>query len=193
MQHFELKGQIRQVGNKAVIKAFRKQGLVPCNLYGAGLQNILFTVDAKELKGVTDTPKAYIVDLVLDGKTYPAVLHELQWHPVKDNCLHVDFLAVDAKKPVAISVPRVISGHAVGVQKGGKFVQNLRALRISALMDKLPDDITIDISKLDIDKKIKAADVKLEGISILTDKDAVICTVRATRNMDASATAESAE
>ena len=193
MQHFELKGQIRQVGNKAVIKAFRKQGLVPCNLYGAGLQNILFTVDAKELKGVTDTPKAYIVDLVLDGKTYPAVLHELQWHPVKDNCLHVDSLAVDAKKPVAISVPLVISGHAVGVQKGGKFVQNLRALRISALMDKLPDDITIDISKLDIDKKIKAADVKLEGISILTDKDAVICTVRATRNMDASATAESAE
>lgn len=193
MQHFELKGQIRQVGNKAVIKAFRKQGLVPCNLYGAGLQNILFTVDAKELKGVTDTPKAYIVDLVLDGKTYPAVLHELQWHPVKDNCLHVDFLAVDAKKPVAISVPLVISGHAVGVQKGGKFVQNLRALRISALMDKLPDDITIDISKLDIDKKIKAADVKLEGISILTDKDAVICTVRATRNMDASAAAESAE
>ncbi len=193
MQHFELKGQIRQVGNKAVIKAFRKQGLVPCNLYGAGLQNILFTVDAKELKGVTDTPKAYIVDLVLDGKTYPAVLHELQWHPVKDNCLHVDFLAVDAKKPVAISVPLVISGHAVGVQKGGKFVQNLRALRISALMDKLPDDITIDISKLDIDKKIKAADVKLEGISILTDKDAVICTVRATRNMDSSAAAESAE
>ncbi len=193
MQHFELKGQIRQVGNKAVIKAFRKQGLVPCNLYGAGLQNILFTVDAKELKGVTDTPKAYIVDLVLDGKTYPAVLHELQWHPVKDNCLHVDFLAVDAKKPVAISVPLVISGHAVGVQKGGKFVQNLRALRISALMDKLPDDITIDISKLDIDKKIKAADVKLEGISILTDKDAVICTVRATRNMDSGAAAESAE
>ena len=193
MQHFELKGQIRQVGNKAVIKAFRKQGLVPCNLYGAGLQNILLTVDAKELKGVTDTPKAYIVDLVLDGKTYPAVLHELQWHPVKDNCLHVDFLAVDAKKPVAISVPLVISGHAVGVQKGGKFVQNLRALRISALMDKLPDDITIDISKLDIDKKIKAADVKLEGISILTDKDAVICTVRATRNMDSSAAAESAE
>ncbi len=192
MQHFELKGQIRQVGNKAVIKAFRKQGLVPCNLYGAGLQNILFTVDAKALKGVTDTPKAYIVDLVLDGKTYPAVLHELQWHPVKDNCLHVDFLAVDEKKPVAISVPLVITGHAIGVQKGGKFVQNLRSLRISALMANLPDDITIDISKLDIDKKIKAGDVKLEGISVISDKDAVICTVRATRNMDATASTEEA-
>ena len=192
MQHFELKGQIRQVGNKAVIKAFRKQGLVPCNLYGAGLQNILFTVDAKALKGVTDTPKAYIVDLVLDGKTYPAVLHELQWHPVKDNCLHVDFLAVDEKKPVAISVPLVITGHAIGVQKGGKFVQNLRSLRISALMANLPDDITIDISKLDIDKKIMAGDVKLEGISVISDKDAVICTVRATRNMDTTASTEEA-
>lgn len=88
MQHFELKGQIRQVGNKAVIKAFRKQGLVPCNLYGLGMENVLFTVDAKELKVATDTPKSYIIDLVLDnGKTYNAVFHELQFHPVLDTCL----------------------------------------------------------------------------------------------------------
>ena len=191
MQHFELKGQLRQVGNKAVIKAFRKQGLVPCNLYGNGIQNVIFTVNAKDLKFVTDTPKAYIIDLNLDGKTYPAVLHELQWHPVTDECLHVDFLSVDDKKPIAITVPLVISGHAIGVQQGGKFVQNARNLRISATMDKLPDDITIDITKLGLDKKIKAADVKLEGISILTDKDAVICGVKSTRN--AVATTEEAE
>ena len=191
MQHFELKGQLRQVGNKAVIKAFRKQGLVPCNLYGNGIQNVIFTVNAKDLKLVTDTPKAYIIDLNLDGKTYPAVLHELQWHPVTDECLHVDFLSVDDKKPIAITVPLVISGHAIGVQQGGKFVQNARNLRISATMDKLPDDITIDITKLGLDKKIKAADVKLEGISILTDKDAVICGVKSTRN--AVATTEEAE
>ena len=194
MQHFELKGQIRQVGNKAVIKAFRKQGLVPCNLYGQGVENILFTVDAKELKGVTDTPKAYIIDLVLDnGKTYHAVLHELQFHPVKDNCLHVDFLAVDEVRPISINVPIVITGHAVGVQKGGKFVQNARELRISAPMDKLPDDVTVDISDLDLDKKIKAGDLKFDGISILTGKDAIICGVRATRNSAAAATTEEAE
>ena len=188
MQHFELKGQIRQVGNKAVIKAFRKEGLVPCNLYGNGIENILFTVNAKELKAVTDTPKAYIIDLSLDnGKSYTAVLHELQWHPVKDNCLHVDFLAVDAEKPIAINVPLVITGHAVGVQKGGKFVQNARSLRISAKMDKLPDDLTIDITSLDLDKKIKAGDLKFDGITILTGKDAIICGVRATRNSAAAA------
>ena len=191
MQHFELKGQIRQVGNKAVIKAFRKQGLVPCNLYGLGMENILFTVDEKELKGVTDTPKAHIVDLVLDnGKTYNAVLHELQFHPVLDTCLHVDFLAVDAVKPIAIKVPLVISGHSVGVQQGGKFTQNAKFIRISGLMENLPDDITVDISNLGLDKKIKAGDLKYDNLTVLTDKDAIICGVKSTRNMVAETPAE---
>ena len=155
MQHFELNGQTRQVAGKAAIKAFRKQGLVPCNLYGCGVENVLFTVSAKDLKAVTDTPNAYIIDLVLDGsKKFTAVLHELQWHPVTDNCLHVDFLAVNGKKPINIEVPIVITGHAVGVQKGGKFYQNARKIRVSAVMDKLPDDVTIDISGLDLDKKV---------------------------------------
>ena len=163
MQHFELNGTTREVAGKAALKAFRAQGLVPCNLYGLGMENVLFTVNAKDLKAVTNTPKAHIIDLVLDGgKKYTAVLHELQWHPVKDNCLHVDFLAVDAEKPIAINVPLVITGHAVGVQKGGKFVQNARSLRISAKMDNLPDDLTIDITSLDLDKKIKAGDLKFD-------------------------------
>lgn len=194
MQHFELKGQIRQASGKAALKAFRKQGLVPCNLYGLGLENVLFTVDARELKGVTDTPKAYIVDLVLDGdKKYSAILHELQFHPVTDNCLHVDFLAVDEKKPIAIDVPIIITGHAIGVQQGGKFFQSSRKIRISALMAKLPDDVTIDITSLGIEKKIKAGDVKLDNICVLTDKDAVICGVNTTRNVSADATAEGEE
>lgn len=187
MQHFELKGQIRQASGKAAIKAFRKQGLVPCNLYGQGVENILFTVDAKDLKGVTNTPKAYIVDLVLDGKKHLAVLHELQFHPVTDACLHVDFLAVDEKKPVAISVPIVITGHAAGVQQGGKFFQSSRSLRISALLKDLPDDVTVDITPLGLDKKLRASDVKLDKVSVLTDKDAVICGVASTRNSVAAA------
>ena len=191
MQHFELKGQIRQVGNKAVIKAFRKQGLVPCNLYGLGMENILFTVNEKELKGVTDTPKAYIVDLVLDnGQTYSAVLHELQFHPVLDTCLHVDFLAVNTEKPIAINVPLKITGHSVGVQQGGKFSQNVRNIRISALMANLPDDVTVDITSLGLDKKIKAGDLKFDNITVLTDKDTIICGVKSTRNMVAQETAE---
>lgn len=191
MQHFELKGQIRQVGNKAVVKAFRKQGVVPCNLYGLGMENILFTVDEKELKALTNTPKSYIVDLVLDnGKTYTAVLHELQFHPVSDRCLHVDFLAVNEEKPIAIKVPVIITGHSVGVQQGGKFTQNSRFIRISALMKDLPDDVTVDISSLALDKKIKAGDLKFDKISVISDKDTIICGVKSTRNMVAQETAE---
>ena len=139
MKHFQLNGQIREKGNKAVIKAFRRQGLVPCNLYGAGIDNILFTVNEKELMGLTHTPASYIVDLNLDGKTYTAVAHEYQWHPVDDNCLHVDFLAVNEQKPIVISVPLNISGHPVGVQAGGKFTQVSRSLKVKALMKDLPD------------------------------------------------------
>ena len=188
MKHFELKGQIRVPGNKAVVKAFRKQGLVPCNLYGLGMENVLFTVDAKDLKNLTNTPASYIVDLSLsDGKTYNAIVHELQFHPVKDNCLHVDFLAVDEKKPIAIKVPLVITGHAKGVQRGGKFKQNLREIRISALMNDLPDSITVAIDALDLDKKIVAGDIKLDKVTVLTDKDAIICSVASTRNVTAAA------
>ena len=193
MQHFELKGTTRQVGNKAVIKAFRRQGLVPCNLYGADIKdNILFTVDAKELKALTDTPKAFIVDLILDGakKAQTAVLHELQWHPVTDACLHVDFLAVDDKKPIAISVPLVIEGHAKGVQQGGKFYQNVRSLKISALVKDLPDELTIDITNLGLDKRIKASDVQVKNVTVVSDKDTIICGVKTTRNVTAAAAEE---
>ena len=191
MQHFELKGQIRQVGNKAVVKAYRKQGVVPCNLYGLGMENILFTVDEKELKGLTETPKSYIVDLVLDnGQKFNAVLHELQFHPVSDRCLHVDFLAVNEEKPIAIKVPVIITGHSIGVQQGGKFTQNSRFIRISALMKDLPDDVTVDISSLALDKKIKAGDLKFDKISVISDKDTIICGVKSTRNMVAQETAE---
>lgn len=191
MQHFELKGQTRQVGNKAVIKAFRREGLVPCNLYGNGMENVLFTVNAKELSLLTNTPKSFIVDLNLDGKSYTAILHELQWHPVTDECLHVDFLAVDEKKPISIEVPIVITGHAIGVQQGGKFYQNARAIRISGLMKNLLDEVTVDITKLGLDKRIKACDIKLDNLTVASDKDMIICGVKTTRNVSADAIAES--
>lgn len=183
MQHFELKGQIRQASGKAAIKAFRKQGLVPCNLYGLGIENVLFTVSDRDLAGVINTPKSFIVDLILDnGQKYEAILHELQFHPVKDNCLHVDFLAVDEKKPITIKVPVAISGHAKGSQLGGKFFQALRDVRVSALMANLPDELPIDITPLGLNEQIKAGDLKFENVAIVTPKDAVICGVKSTRN-----------
>ena len=193
MKHFELKGQVREVGNKAVIKAFRRQGLVPCNLYGPGVDNVLFTVDAKELKALTNTPSSYITDIVLnDGKTYQAVIHELQFHPVLDACLHVDFLAVAPGKPVAIDVPLKLEGHPVGVQAGGKFTQLARKVKVSAQVEDLPDELVIDITPLGLDKRITVADLHYDKINILSPKTTIICRVKTTRAM-AAAAAEAAK
>ncbi len=187
MKHFALKGEIRQKGNKAVLKAFRRQGLVPCNLYGLGMDNVLFTVSEKELKGLTHTPASYIVDLELDGKVYTAVAHEYQWHPVEDSCLHADFLAVNEEKPIAINVPLNITGHPVGVQAGGKFTQNARTLKVCALMKDLPDQLDIDVTPLELDKRMVAGDLKFEGIQIISDKNTIICSVKTTRAMQQAA------
>ena len=186
MKHFELNGKVREVGNKAVVKAFRKQGLVPCNLYGAGVENVLFTVTERDLMGITHTPASFIIDIKLDnGKAYTAVVHELQYHPVKDNCLHADFLAVSEDKPVTIKVPVVVSGHPVGVQRGGKFVLVSREVKISALMKDLPDTINLDVTKLDIEKRIVAGDIKVENVSVVTPKSTIICAVKSTRQIAA--------
>lgn len=182
MQHFELNGKLREIGGKATIKAFRREGLVPCVLYGNGIENIAFTVDAKELKALLCTPQSFIVDLNIDGKVHTAVLHELQFHPVSDECLHVDFLSVDDKKPITIDVPITVSGHSKGVQLGGKFVQNARTLRISALMNNLPDSVNVDITTLDVAQKIKAGDLHYDNLTIVSEKNTVICQVRPTRN-----------
>lgn len=188
MKHFTLNGQVRQKGNKAVIKAFRRQGLVPCNLYGTGIEdNILFTVSEKELKGLTHTPSSFIVDIVLDGKTYMAVAHEYQWHPVEDNCLHVDFLAVDEKSPITIDVPLHLFGHPVGAQAGGKFTQSARALKVQALMKDLPDQLDIDVTPLELDKRMVAGELKFENIKIVSDKNTIICSVKTTRAMQQAA------
>lgn len=186
MKHFVLKGQVREVGNKAVIKEYRKQGLVPCNIYGSGVENILFTVTEKDLKGLTDTPASYIVDLELsNGQKYSAVIHELQYHPVKDNCLHADFLAVNEEKPISIMVPITITGHAAGVRAGGKFYKLVRELKVSALMKDLPDELVINIDKLQIGKRIVAGDLKYENVNVVSPKGTIICTVKSSRQVAA--------
>ncbi len=189
MKHIELKGVVREAGNKAAVKSIRKQGLVPCNIYGAGIENVLFTVTAKDLKALTHTPNSYIVELELnDGKKFKAVLHEVQWHPVTDEALHVDFLAIAEDKPVVIDVPVVITGHSEGVKLGGKLLVSSRKLRISALIENLPDSLEVDTTNLMIGKQIVAGDLHYDNINIVSPKGTIICSVRATR-----ATAQAAQ
>ena len=182
MKHIELKGQVREAGNKAAVKAVRRAGQVPCNIYGLGMENILFSVDAQDLKTITHTPNSYIIDLKLnDGRGGCAVLHEVQYHPVTDEALHVDFLAVNEEKPVTIEVPVIVTGHAEGVKMGGKLLVSSRKLRVSAMMANLPDLLEVDSTNLMIGKQIVAGDLNYEGVSIVSPKATIICSVRPTR------------
>lgn len=182
MKHIELNGQVRETGNKAVVKAIRREGSVPCNLYGQGMENVLFTVSAQELKSVTHTPNSYIIDLKLDnGQNFMAVLHEIQYHPVTDEALHVDFLVVTTEKPVVIDVPVKITGHSEGVKLGGKLLVSSRKLRVSASLENLPDSLEVDTTSLKIGKQIVAGDLNFEGVTIVSPKATIICSVRPTR------------
>ena len=182
MQHIELNGQVRVAGNKASVKAIRREGHVPCNIYGLGMENILFTIDAKDLKTITHTPNSYIIDLKLsDGRSGYAVLHEVQYHPVSDEALHADFLFVAEDKPVTIEVPVKVVGHSEGVKMGGKLLVSSRKLRVSAMMDKLPDVLEVDSTPLKIGKQIVAGDLNYDGVTIVSPKATIICSVRPTR------------
>ena len=182
MKHIELNGQVREASNKAAVKAIRNAGQVPCNIYGLGLENILFTIDAQDLKTITHTPNSYIIDLELnDGKKFFAVLHEVQYHPVTDEALHVDFLAVCEDKPVTIEVPVIVTGHSEGVKMGGKLLVSSRKLRVSAMMDKLPDVLEVDSTHLMIGKQIVAGDLNYDGVTIVSPRATIICSVRPTR------------
>ena len=182
MKHIELNGQVREAGNKAAVKAVRRAGQVPCNIYGLGLENILFTIDAQDLKTITHTPNSYIIDLQLsDGRNGYAVIHEVQYHPVSDEPLHVDFLFVSEDKPVTIEVPVLVTGHAEGVKMGGKLLVSSRKLRVSAMMDKLPDVLEVDSTPLKIGKQIVAGDLNYDGVTIVSPKATIICSVRPTR------------
>ena len=182
MKHIELNGQVREAGNKAAVKAVRRAGQVPCNIYGLGMENILFTIDAQDLKTITHTPNSYIINLELsNGTTMYAVLHEVQYHPVSDEALHVDFIAVGEEKPITIEVPVKVVGHSEGVKMGGKLLVSSRKLRVSAMMSNLPDILEVDSTHLMIGKQIVAGDLNYEGVSIVSPKATIICSVRPTR------------
>lgn len=182
MKHIELKGQLREASGKQAIKAIRREGLVPCNLYGLGMENILFTVSAKALKPITNTPNSYIIDLELsNGQKINAVLHELQWHPVTDECLHVDFLAVCDTKPVVIDVPVVVTGHAEGVKAGGKLVKQVRDLTVKGLWTNIPERLIVDVTSINLGKTLNVAALSYDNLEIVTPKSVIVAGVKATR------------
>ncbi|MCF0166110.1 MAG: 50S ribosomal protein L25 [Bacteroidales bacterium] len=188
MKHISLNGVARSLGKKSDVKNLRKNGGVPCNLYGNGIENVNFTLQAADLKLLTHTPNSYLVDLTIEGKSYLAVLHDIQFHPIADQALHADFLAISEDKNVTINVPIEITGNSEGVRVGGKFVPGARKLKVCGLPAALPDVLTVDITSLGLGQQINAGDLKFDGITIVSPKVTMVCAVKHTRAAAAAAT-----
>jgi len=186
MKHLELNGTLRVTGKKADVKSVRRNELVPCVIYGKDIENVSFSVEAKELDKLTNTPFAHVVDLDIEGKKYVALLHGVQYHPITDKAIHADFLAISLDKPVTVDVPIKIVGNSEGVKLGGKLAVSVRKLRINGLAEVIPNEIEIDITNLGLGKQISAADLSYDNFKIVSAKTTLICAVRMTRNAAAA-------
>jgi large subunit ribosomal protein L25 len=166
MKSKDLKASLRkELGKKSSVK-LRKQGLVPCVLYG-GSENVHFYADEKSFRDLIYTNQVYIVNLDIDGKIYPATIQEKQFHPVSEHLVHLDFHEVKPGTKIVINLPVEITGNSIGIKAGGKLRQRRRYLKVRGLVENLPDSIIIDITDLDIGKSIQAGDLKFENFEII--------------------------
>jgi large subunit ribosomal protein L25 len=182
MKTVSMSGSRREDVGKKDAKKLRNEGKVPCVLYG-GSEQVKFWIDNDAFKNLIFTPEVYLIDLSIDGKKFQASLQDVQYHPLTDNILHVDFLEVNPDKPITIGVPVKISGNAQGVLKGGKMVQKLRKLKVKGLAKHLPDHIAIDISELDIMQSTKVQDIKIDNLHFLDNPSSIIVTIQTTRGV----------
>ena len=182
MKTYELKGEVRDDFGKKAARSYRSEGLVPGVVYGGSNEtNINFVVKNSDVRNLIYTPEVFLVNLVLDGKPMMAILKEIQFHPVKDNILHIDFLHVFPSIPVIIELPVRLTGLAAGVKSGGKLSLDLRKLKVRALAEKLPEELVIDVQNLELGKSIQVGELNFEGLELLTPKNAVVCRVQLTR------------
>jgi large subunit ribosomal protein L25 len=187
MKEITINGQSRTDLGKKASKDIRRQGLVPCVIYGVekdskGLPVAKsFTVTIKELSKIIYTPNVYIVNINIDGNTVKAILKDLQCDFVTDRPIHVDFYQITEEKPIVMEVPVKLNGLAEGVKAGGKLALNVRKLKVKALYTALPDTLDIDVTELGLGKSMKVAALNYEGLEIVTSKEVVVCAVRMTR------------
>lgn len=180
MKSLKIEGQKRENLGKKESKKLRQQGLVPGVLYGKD-DVIHLSVPFSDLRPFAYTPNVYLIDLTVDGETYQAMIQDIQWHPVEEQMLHIDFLKIEEEIPVKIDIPIQFTGLAKGIKAGGKLKTNMRKLRVKAVAQHLPDVIEIDVTKLGIGDSIKVEELKRENLEFLNNKSNMIVGVVSTR------------
>ena len=200
MKEINVTGQKRTDLGKKASKLLRKEGLVPCNLYGEQKDEngkpvaMSFAVPMTELRKVVYTPHIYVINLIIDGESHTAVMKELQFHPVTDALLHVDFYEVNDQKPLTIGIPVKLVGLAQGVRDGGRMNLSIRKINVTAPYQQIPEHLDVDVTALKIGKSIKVGELSFEGLEIATPKEVIVCSIKMTRAaQQAAAAADAAE
>ena len=196
MKEISVNGQKRTETGKKASKLLRKEGLIPCNLYGEnkgenGLPEALsFVVPMTEMRKVIYSPHVYVVNINIDGKEHKAIIKELQFHPTTDALLHADFYEVNEKKAITVGIPVNLKGHAQGVRDGGKLQLQIRKINVTAPYKNIPEVLDIDVTNLELGKSIKVGALSFEGLESATSKEVVVCSVKTTRASRSAASAE---
>ena len=180
MKSIAISGSPRENVGKRDAKELRYKGLVPAVLYG-GKNQIHFSVSASDLKGLVYTPDVQFVDLDVAGVKAKAIIQDVNFHPLTDLPLHVDFLELDDNKPVVMEVPVKLTGTSPGVKTGGKLVQKLRKLRVKALPKDMPQDVEVSLEQLEVGKSVAVDELKFDNFRIMNNGDDTIVSVNMSR------------
>ena len=195
MKEINVSGQKRNDLGKKASKMMRKQGLIPCNIYGEKKDEnghpvaMSFVCPMSELRKVVYTPHIYVVNLDIDGEQHVAVMKELQFHPVTDALLHADFYEINDTKDITIGIPVKLNGLAQGVRDGGRINLSIRKINVTAPYKSIPEHLDIDVTNLQLGKSIKVGELSFEGLTLSTPADVVVCSVKATRASRSAAAA----
>ena len=195
MKSINVAGSLRTETGKKGTRELRKGDMIPCVLYGVEKDEngapkaTAFSVTNAAVRNLIYSPDIFVVNLSIDGKECKAVLKEIQFHPVKDNILHIDFYQVTEDKPIVMEVPIKLNGLAEGVKAGGKLALQARKLKVNGIYTNIPERVVIDVTNLGLGKKLAVSDIQVEKCKLMNVQDACVAQVKATR---ASATATEA-
>ncbi|MCW0481398.1 50S ribosomal protein L25/general stress protein Ctc [Gaoshiqia sediminis] len=180
MKSVTINGSQRAALGKKDAKKLRNDEKVPCVLYG-GEEPVHFQADAAEFRKIVYTPNVYMIDLNIEGTSHKAIMQDIQFHPVAEQILHIDFLKVDEEKPLKIEVPVKVEGYAKGMRAGGKMKLNLRRLKVKGLAKDIPDSIKVNIDELELGQSIKVGQVEAENLEFMNSKSVPVVTIMVTR------------
>ncbi len=191
MKTLEIKAGKREAFGKKEAKKLHREEMAPATIQGNG-QTMHFAVNVKDLKPLIYSPNSYVVHIDIDGHKETAVMREVQFHPVREQVLHIDFFRAVPGKEVSIDLPVKLVGNSVGVKVGGKLMQGKRKLMVKGMLDQMPDELIVDVTELELGKSIFVGDLKYDGLQILTPATTAVAAVKMTRAARGAAAAAEA-